>query len=283
MKLTKYLLIALVAITMVSCGEDEPTNTFTRDFTMIFPQHTAGHKMISKIERKYTNGALSVATANYDGDHLKSVNVVNRDKYGDLLNEETIHFDYNNGAIFCDKSIQDVTYSFEVNSLGAITRLKNETTSRTAASLTYSNNNEIEIAQIISPSSSDVTKVVWDSGKLMNWVSTGVNKKDSVAYEYGEGAPLNKGGIDIVANDSFTFTVFVCAIMRNAGLFGATSAYLPTAFKKAIDYSQEGGGSQTEDSQLKRYDISYVLDSEGYVKSYTTNESPAYSVSFTYR
>ena len=283
MKLAKYLLISLVAITMVSCGDDEPKNTFVRDFTMIYPQHAAGHKMISKIERNYDNGASSVATANYDGDHLKSVNVVNRDTKGDLISEETIHFDYNNGAIICDKSIQDVTYSFEVNRSGSITRLKNESTSRTAASLTYSNDNEIEIAQIVSPSSSDVTKVVWDNGKLMNWVSTGVNKKDTVAYEYGEGAPLNKGGIDIVGNESFTFTMFVCAIMRNAGLYGATSTYLPTVFKKGVDHSQDGESSQDEENQLKRYNISYVFDSDGYVTSYTTNESPKYTVKITYR
>jgi len=224
-----------------------------------------------------------VATASYDGDYLKSVKVVNRDKNGDLLNEETIHFDYKNGAIICDKSIQDVTYSFEVNSKGSITKLKNVTNDRASSVLQYNNDNELDIAQTVTPSSSDVTKILWQDGKLLNWVSTGINKKDSVAYEYGEGAPLNKGGIDIVGNESFTFTIFVCAIMRNAGYFGATSAYLPTVIKKDYDRSQTSETTETGSHDLKRYEISYELDGEGYVKSYTTTESPKYTVKITYR
>lgn len=282
MKIFKYLAIALIAMTMVACNDDEPSNTFTREFNMIYPQHAPGHKQISKIERTNDRGDRTVATANYDGDHLKSVKVVTEYSTGGG-NEETIQFDYKNGAIICDRSIQDVTYSFDVNAQGAITRLKNETTSRTAASLQYGYDNEVEIAQIVTPSSTDVTKVAWSGGNLMQWVSTGVNKKDSVAYEYGTGAPLNKGGIDVVGNESFTFTVFVCAIMRNAGLFGATSTYLPTVIKKDHDYSQVDETTETEPIELKRYNINYQLDSDGYVTSYTTNESPKYTVTISYR
>ena len=122
MKLIKYLLIAFVATTMVSCGDDEPKNTYTRDFTMIYPQFAPGHKQISKIEQEDTKGNKIVATASYDGEHLKSVNVVTKYSTGGG-NEETITFDYKNGAIICDKSIQDVTYAIEVNPLGAFTRL----------------------------------------------------------------------------------------------------------------------------------------------------------------
>ena len=283
MKLLKYVAIAIAALTMVACSDDEPKSNFTRDFNMIYPQFASGHKFISKIEQE-SNKATIVATATYDGDHLKSVNVVtDYDKDGKKDNEETINFDYKNGAIICDKSIQDVTYSFEVNSLGAITRLKNETTSRTAASLQYTYDNEIEIAQITTPSSSDVTKVTWLNGNLMQWESTGVNKKDSVVYEYGVGAPLNKGGIDVVGNESFTFTKFVCAIMRNAGLFGATSAYLPTVIKKDNDYTQVDETTPPGSIELKRYNITYELDNDGYVKSYTTNETPKYTVKITYK
>ncbi|MBR5030112.1 MAG: hypothetical protein IKX63_03300 [Muribaculaceae bacterium] len=281
MKYIKYLVIALAAVTMVACGDDEPKNNFTRDFTMIYPQFASTHKMISKIEQKFDNGDMIVATANYDGDHLKSVNVVVNGR-NDYTNEETINFDYKNGAIICDKSIQDVTYSFEVNGHGAITRLKNETTGRTAASLQYNNDNELEIAQITTPSTSDVTKVAWLNGNLMQWESTKITKKDSVVYEYGIGAPLNKGGIDVVGNESFTFHKFVCAIMRNAGLFGATSAYLPTVIKKGDD-TQVDETTPAGSILLKRYDISYELDADGYVKSYTTNESPKYTVKYTYR
>ena len=282
MKIFKYLAIALFAITMVSCGDDEPKNTFTREFTMIYPQLPAGHKFISKIERIYDSGDRSVATATYDGDHLKSVNVVTTGR-NDYSNEETIYFDYTNGAIICDKSIQDVTYSFEVNSKGAITRLKNESTGRSTASLQYDDGNRLEIAQITTPSSSDFTKVAWEGGNLMQWESRGVNKQDSVVYEYGAGAPLNMGCIDVIGNESFTFTTFVCAIMRNAGLFGATSAYLPTVIKKDFDYTQADENTQPGQLQLKRYNISYELDDEGYVKSYTTNETPKYTVKITYR
>ncbi len=283
MKIFKYLVIALFAVAMVSCGDDEPISTFTRDFNMIYPQFAAGHKSISKIEQ-ISNKASIVATANYDGDHLKSVNVVtDYDKDGKKDNEETIYFDYKNGAIICDKSIQDVTYSFEVNSLGTITRLKNESTGRTAAALQYTSDNEIEIAQILTPSSTDVTKVAWLNGNLMQWESYGVNKKDSVVYEYGVGAPLNKGCIDVVGNESFTFTKFVCAIMRNAGLFGATSTYLPTVIKKDSDYTQVDETTPPGVIELKRYNITYELDGDGYVKSYTTNESPKYTVYISYR
>ena len=282
MKILKYLAIALFALTMVACGDDEPNNTFTREFNMIYPQHTAGHKFISKIEKEDAKGTTIVATASYDGDHLKSVNVVT--KYGTGGgNEETIYFDYTNGAIICDKSIQDVTYSFEVNSKGAITILKNASTSRTAAALQYDYDNELEFAQIVTPSSTDVTKLSWQGGNFMQWVSTGVNKKDSVEYEYGTGAPLNKGCIDVIGNESFTFTAFVCAIMRNAGLFGATSAYLPTVIKKGYDYGQASESDSTDPIQLRRYNITYELDGDGYVKSYTTNETPKYTVTITYR
>ena len=112
----------------------------------------------------------------------------------------------------------------------------------------------------------------------MQWENYGTNMKDSVVYEYGDGAPLNKGGIDVVGNDSFAFTKFVCAIMRNAGFFGVTSAYLPTVIKKDRNYSEDG---MTVD--LKRYNITYELDGEGYVKSYTTNEVPKYTVKITYK
>ena len=283
MKFIKYLAIAVMALVMVSCSDDEPKSTFTREFNMVYPQLPAGHKFIKKIERKYDRGATSVATAEYDGDHLKSVNVVNRDNDGGLLSEETIHFDYKNGAVFCDKSIQDVTYSFEVNNKGSIYRLKNESSSRTAATLQYDYDNEIEIAQTVTPTSSDVTKVTWENGNIMNWVSTGINKKDSVAYEYGEGAPLNKACLDVIGNETFTFTAFVCAIMRNAGLYGKTSAYLPTVLKKGYDHSQHVNDDPTAPFELKRYVVTYVLDAEGYVTSYTTNESPKYTVTITYK
>lgn len=282
MKYIKYLAIALVAVTMVACGEDEPKSTFTRDFNMIYPQFASGHKMISKIEQ-ISDKASIVATASYDGDHLKSVNVVtDYGKDGKKDNEETIHFDYTNGAIICDKSMQDVTYSFEINSLGAITRLKNVSTERTAAALQYDSHNELEIAQTTTPSTSDVTKVTWLNGNLMQWESTKATMRDSVVYEYGTGAPLNKGGIDVVGNESFTFTKFVCAIMRNAGLFGATSTYLPTVIKIGNDTQVDettSGGSII----LKRYDITYEFDADGYVTSYTTTEVPRYTVKITYR
>ncbi len=282
MKIFKYLAIALFALTMVACGDDEPKSNFTREFNMIYPQLPAGHKSISKIEQIYDNGTSIVATADYDGNHLKSVRVETKYHTGGG-NEETINFDYKNGAIICDKSIQDVTYSFEVNSDGAITSLKNVSTGRTAASLQYNYVNELELAQISTPSSSDVTKVAWLNGNLMQWESTGVNKKDSVVYEYGLGAPLNKGGIDVIGNESFTFTKYVCAIMRNAGLFGVTSAYLPTVIKKDYDYTQVNETTPPGTIELKRYNITYELDSEGYVKSYATNEVPRYTVKITYR
>lgn len=282
MKILKYLVVALFAITMVACSDDEPKSNFTRDFNMIYPQLPAGHKSISKIEQLYDNGDKTVATANYEGDHLKSVNVVMTGR-NDYKNEETISFDYKNGAIICDKSIQDVIYSFEVNADGAITRLKNVSTGRTAASLQYSYGNELELAQISTPSSSDVTKVAWLNGNLMQWASTGVNKKDSVVYEYGLNAPQNKGGIDVVGNESFTFTKYVCAIMRNAGLFGATSAYLPTVIKKDYDYTQVNETTPPGTIELRRYNITYEFDADGYVTGYTTNESPKYTVKITYR
>jgi hypothetical protein len=282
MKYFKYLTIAIVAMAMVACSDDEPKSTFTRDFNMIYPVLPAGHKSISKIERNYDNGASSVATATYDGDHLKSVNVVNRDKNGSLLNEETIHFDYNNGAIICDKAIQDVTYSFEVNSFGAIYKLTNVTTSRTASALVYNETGRLEVAQITTPSSTGTTKNTWMNGNITQWVTHDVNKLDSVVYEYGANAIPNKGGIDIPGNETITFTKFVCAFIYNAGLFGTTSAYLPTAIKKDLDYTQAQDQNST-DLQLKCYNISYTLDSEGYVQSYTTSETPKYTVKFTYR
>lgn len=282
MKIFKYLAIALFAVTMVACGDDAPKNEFTREFNMIYPVLPSGHKRISKIEQNYDNGDRTVATATYEGEHLKSVNVVTTGR-NNYSNEETIYFDYANGAIICDKSIQDVTYSFEVNADGAITRLKNETTGRSAASLQYSYDNELEMAQISTPSSNDVTKLAWLNGNFMQWESIGVNKKDSVVYEYGEGAPLNKGGIDVVGNETFTFTKYVCAIMRNAGLFGATSAYLPTVIKKDHDYTQVTETNPQGAIVLKSYNIIYELDGEGYVTSYTTNESPKYTVKITYK
>ena len=282
MKYFKYLAIALFAVVMVACGDDEPKNTFTREFNMIYPQLPAGHKFIKKIERKYDRGATSVAPAEYDGDHLKSINVVNRDDNGDLLNEETIQFDYKNGAIICDRSIQDVTYSFEVNSFGAIYRLNNVSTNSTSSALVYDENGRLEAAQVTTPSSSGTTSFKWVNGNITEWVNRDINKQDSVAYEYGEGAILNKGCIDIPGNETVTFTKFICAIIRNAGLYGAPSAYLPTVMKKGVDHSQatEANSNHVE---LKRYPITYVLDADGYVKSYTTTETPKYTVTFTYR
>ena len=282
MRYIKYLAIAMVLVAMVACGDDEPKSTYTRDFNMIFPQLAAGHKSLSKIERNYDNGASSVATATYDGDHLSTVNVVNRDKNGSLINEETIHIDYKNGAIICDKSIQDVTYAFEVNSFGAFTKFSNVSTGRTSSAMAYDGGGHIELAQVVTPSSTDNTVTTWMNGNLTQWVTHAVNKLDSVVYEYGTDAIPNKGGIDIPGNESFTFTTFVCAFMRNAGLFGTPSAYLPTVIKKGNDYSAVEA-SNPNVIQLKRYNISYVLDANGYVTSYTTNETPKYTVRYTYR
>ncbi|MBR5118601.1 MAG: hypothetical protein IK100_08160 [Muribaculaceae bacterium] len=279
MKIFKYFAIALLTMTMVACSDDEPNSTYTRDFNMIYPVLPAGHKKISKIEQT-SNKASIVATANYDGDHLKSIKVVTKYEDG-TKNEENIHFDYTNGAIFCDRSIQDVTYAFEVNSLGAITRLKNVISGGTSAALQYNNNNELEIAQLSNSSSTSTTKVLWQGGNLVQWENFGTNKQDSVVYEYGVGAPLNKGCIDVVGNDSFAFTKFVCAIMRNAGYFGATSVYLPTVIKKDRYYADASDPSSG--FELKRYNITYEFDSEGYVKSYTTNEVPKYTVNITYK
>lgn len=279
MKSLKYLAIAIIAVTMAACGDDEPSSSFTREFNMIYPQLAAGHKFITKIERNYDNGASSVATASYDGDHLKSIKVVNRDKNGSLLNDETIYFDYKNGAIVCDKNIQDVTYAFEVNSMGAITRLKNVTTSQTISSLTYNESNEMELAQTISQSATATTKFKWNGGKLDEWVMNRPDDSDSVKYAYG--TYPNKGGIDIPHNASLTFTVFVCAIIRNAGLMGATSSYLPVAFYRGLDIAN--ANQETGETPLKQYPISYEFDADGYVTSYTTTESPKYTVKFTYR
>ena len=281
MKYIKFFTLAILAVALMACGDDEPMSTFTRDFNMVYPQLPAGHKSISKIERIYDNGDKSVATATYDGDHLKSVNVVTtgRDNYS---NEETIIFDYKNGAIICDKAIQDVTYSFEVNSFGAINRLKNVTTSQTAAAMVYNESGRLDATQVVTASTTGTTKYDWMSGNITQWVSRDVNKLDSVVYEYGTGAIPNKGCIDIPGNETITFTKFVCAFMRNAGLFGTTSAYLPTAIKKDFDYSQ-AEDQNSSNPQLKRYNITYELDNEGYVKSYTTTENPKYTVKFTYR
>lgn len=282
MKYFKYLAIALFAVVMVACGDDEPKNTYTREFNMIYPQLPAGHKFIKKIERKYDRGATSVATAEYDGDYLKSINVVNRDDNGGLLNEETIHFDYKNGVITCDKSIQDVTYWFEVNSYGAFYQLRNVSSNRTASALVYDEDRRLEAAQVSTLSVSSTTTFKWVNGNITEWVTRDTNKHDSVAYEYGEGAILNKGCIDIPDNETVTFTKFVCAIIRNAGLYGKTTVYLPTVIKKGVDYSQ-ATDQNSNHVELKRYPITYVLDADGYVKSYTTTETPKYTVTFTYR
>lgn len=282
MKYIKYLVIAMLAMTITACGDDEPSNTYTREFNMIYPQLPAGHKSLSKIERTNERGDRTVATASYDGDRLVSVKVVVTGQ-NNYTNEETITFDYKNGAIICDKSIQDVTYAFEVNSYGAITKLTNVTTNRTSSAMVYEGN-RLEAAQEVTPSSTGTTAVKWENGNITQWFTHDVNKLDSVVYEYSAGTPLNKGCIDIPGNESFTFTIFVCAFMRNAGLFGATSTYLPSVIKKGYDYSQEVDPTNPNAPlELKRYPISYTLDAEGYVTSYTIDETPKYTVKFTYR
>ena len=282
MKYIKYLVIAMLAMTITACGDDEPSNTYTREFNMIYPQLPAGHKSLSKIERTNERGDRTVATDSYDGDRLVSVKVVVTGQ-NNYTNEETITFDYKNGAIICDKSIQDVTYAFEVNSYGAITKLTNVTTNRTSSAMVYEGN-RLEAAQEVTPSSTGTTAVKWENGNITQWFTHDVNKLDSVVYEYSAGTPLNKGCIDIPGNESFTFTIFVCAFMRNAGLFGATSTYLPSVIKKGYDYSQEVDPTNPNAPlELKRYPISYTLDAEGYVTSYTIDETPKYTVKFTYR
>ena len=44
MKYIKYLVIAMLAMTITACGDDEPSNTYTREFNMIYPQLPAGHQ-----------------------------------------------------------------------------------------------------------------------------------------------------------------------------------------------------------------------------------------------
>ena len=182
---------------------------------MIFPQHAAGHKLISKIEKVQDNGAKAVAIVDYDGDHVKKITATYTDKTGSVWNEETIHFDYVNGAIICDKKIQNVTYAFEVNNYGAITKLTNVSTSRTSSALSYGPGAKLEVAQVVTPSSTDVTKMQWDNDKISYWNYYGVEKTDSVAYDYAEVIP-NKGDIDIPGNKPFTFTSLVCEVMRRA-------------------------------------------------------------------
>ncbi len=279
MKSVKYLAVAMVAVLLVSCGDDEPKNNYTREFTMIYPQFEAGHKSISKIEKSFDNGALTVATVDYDGDYVKHINVISHDKAGALLNEEDIYIDYKNGAIICDKSIQDKTYAFEVNGQGAITKLSDVSTGRTASVLRYNGANRLEEAQTVTPSSTATTKMKWENGNLLQWVESAVAKLDSVDYVYGTSALPNKGGIDLVNNQAFTFVTMVCSVLRNAGLFGATSANLPIAFKHGLDYSSGGG----TDVEQKYYAITYEFDAQGYVKSYTTTETPKFTVKFTYR
>ena len=277
MKHFKLIAIALMSVAMVACGDDEPSNTYTREFNMIFPQHAAGHKLISMIEKVQDNGAKAVAIVDYDGDHVKKITATYTDKTGSVYNEETIHFDYVNGAIICDKKIQDVTYAFEVNNYGAITKLTNVSTNRTSSALSYGPGAKLEVAQVVTPSSTDVTKMQWDNDKISYWNYYGVAKTDSVAYDYAEVIP-NKGGIDIPGNQPFTFTLLVCEVMRNAGLYGATSAYLPTMIKKNGKEDLE-----TQETVLTGYFITYTLDAEGYVQSYTTNETPKYTVKYTYK
>lgn len=277
MKYIKLIAIALMAVMIVSCGDDEPQSNYTREFNMIFPQHAAGHKLISKIEKVQDNGARAVAVVDYDGDHVKRITASYSDKSGNVYNEEVINFDYKNGAIICDKKIQDVTYAFEVNGQGAITKLSNVTTGRTASAISYDGMGCLDFAQVVTPSSTDVTKAEWEDGKLMYWTLNATNKNDSVAYDYTNAKP-NKGGIDIPCNNPFTFTTLVCEVLRNAGFYGATSAYLPTMVKKDgyID-------SETNEMVLKAYYITYNFDANGYVQSYTTTESPKYTVKYTYK
>ena len=40
---------------------------------------------------------------------------------------------------------------------------------------------------------------------------------------------------------------------------------------------------ETQETVLKGYFITYTLDAEGYVQSYTTNETPKYTVKYTYK
>jgi len=277
MKNLKYLALVVLTLAMVSCGDDEPGGSYTREFSMIYPEFAAGHKLITKIEKIQDNGASAVVTVDYDGDHVKRINAVYRDMSGSVSNEETISFDYKNGAIICDKKIKDVTYSFDVNGQGAIVKLSDVSTSRTVSALQYNGSNQIEHAQISSPNSTDVTNSTWEDGKLMQWTFRGVNKNDSTVYVYSSGIP-NKGGIDVTSNNPFTFTTLVCEVMRNAGLYGATSAYLPNAVKKDMYIDAD-----TEMEVLKNYSIFYDLDDQGYVKSYTTTESPKYTVKYTYK
>ena len=277
MKHFKLIAIALMSVAMVACGDDEPSNTYTREFNMIYPQHAAGHKLISKIEKVQDNGGKVVAIVDYDGDHVKKITVTYTDKPGSVYNEETIHFDYVNGAIICDTNIQDVTYAFEVNNYGAITKLTNVSTNRTSSALSYGPGAKLEVAQVVTPSSTDVTKMQWENDKISYWNYYGVEKTDSVAYDYAEVIP-NKGDIDIPGNHPFTFTSLVCEVMRNAGLYGATSAYLPTMIKKNGKEDPE-----THEIVLTGYFITYTLDAEGYVQSYTTNETPKYTVKYTYK
>ena len=276
MKYLNLLAIAMLAVAFTACS-DEPKSTYTREFNMIYPQHAAGHKSISKIEKIYENGAKAVAEASYDGDHLKTVTATYIDKTGSVYNEETIHFDYKNGAIICDKKIQPVTYAFEVNNQGSIIKLTNVTTSRTASALSYGAGNQLEVAQVVTPSSTNVTKMHWDNNSIAYWNYYAISKTDSVAYDYTQAIP-NKGGVDVIGNNPFTFTSLVCEIIRNAGLYGATSAYLPSVIKTDGRTDPETG-----EFVLKAYAINYTLDADGYVTSYTTSENPKYTVKYTYR
>ncbi len=279
MKFFKYLAIALAAMTMVACSDDEPKKIdFTREFNMIYPQLPAGHKMISKIERSQENGGSSVAVVEYDANnHVSKITATYHDKTGAETNKEIINFDYKNGAIICEKKIQPVTYSFEVNAQGAFTRLTNVSSSRTVAGLAYDYSNHMEYAQVVNPSYTTLTTNGWADGRLDYWKVSDINHSDSVAYDYTTSVP-NKAGIDINSNNPFTFTIIVCEVLRNAGYYGATSATLPGAVLKNGTEDPE-----THQLVLKRYNISYILDSDGYITSYTTSEVPKTTVKYTYR
>jgi len=278
MKYIKYLAIALIAMSVAACSDDEPKNDFTREFSMVYPQLPAGHKMISKIERTQESGGSSVAVVDYDGNnHVVKITATYRDKTGSETNKETIHIDYNNGAIICEKKIQPVTYSFEVNSQGAITHMNNVSTNRTAAHLAYDYNNQIESAQEVNPSYTTLTTWDWSDGKLNHWKLADITQTDSVAYDYTSSVP-NKAGIDIYSNNALSFTTLVCEVLRNAGLFGATSNLLPGAVLK--DGLEDPDTHQIE---LKRYPVTYTVDADGYVTAYTVATSPKLTVKISYR
>lgn len=268
-----------MAMTLSCCGDSKDEPVIDNGPVKAYPTLPDGHKLIKSISQVYENSTSFKATASYDSNnHLTSISVERRDHHGKLLNKESLEINYKTSTMKCDFGVTSATFSFEVNDDGTIKNLVNvDNKSVVYALFTYSGG-LLDKSNNATTSNSTTTDYTWSEKGLTRYVESSVSRSEKLVFGYDDTSQPNVGSIDVTGMGDTPFSTLANVLLKSAGLFGGNNAMLPTSVNKTIETS---GDQYTSTTSF--YSLTYVLDSDGCVTSCTANDSPSYTMTFTYK